>query len=284
MHFLLQHENATVANNWYLPRSWSRMHWIAYWMATLLWMLPVAPTVSPCASNDPPSQWRSHVVRCRKWFHFIAVVLFTPTTLVAPILQSFAYAVAVALLLLLEIIRQDFPFINQFYCQYLDPNKELHTSRSANTGFVISHIALIVGCAAPLWASQFIMHYCRDQLLSSTTVRMIIIRVVLPMWGVICLGVGDAMGALVGTTIGKTLWFGTCQRRTMEGSIAMCLSMILSFYILTAGANNAVGTAAVWLPATMYATVIEAYTTQLDNLVLPLAGIPFILLLILVVC
>jgi dolichol kinase len=257
----------------------------------------------------------------RKWFHLVATLLFTPVTIYAPQLQSLSYAVALSLLILVEAIRADIPVLNRFYLQYLDDNKDnvVHvfvddaTTNSAaaaaaanqhakqkigakkiNTmnhhyrtkiggggGIVVSHMALIVGCAAPLWIANAAYNTS-----SSDDDAMVI--ALLGLLGVICLGVGDAVGALVGRYYGRQRsWFGR-QGRTLEGSMAMLVSMILFAYSLTLALrwitmadnklNNNNNIMTTILPSLIFMTILEAYTTQIDNLILPLAGSTMVLL------
>ena len=230
--FLLEAEEHTdsMAN---LPRA----AWLAYWGVVLLLTIPLAP-----ATNV-----RSAVL-ARKWFHFVGVLLFCPTTYYAPQLQSLGYAVALALLAVLESVRRDFPVLNAFYITYLDTSKQ----ESADST-IVSHLALIFGCAAPLWISQLIA--ADDRILS--------------LWGVMILGVGDSMAAVVGTQWGRTQWSNT--GRTVEGSIAMFVSLSVACSLVARNMS-------LWLPAVVFCTLLEAVTLQLDNLVLPLAGAAVLLI------
>lgn len=110
----------------------------------------------------------------------------------------------------------------------------------------ISHTALITGCAFPMWTSALLG-------VESPLLRL---------WGVLVLGVGDSFGALVGTAWGKTKWRHG-QQKSVEGSIGMLLSMGLCCSILFGES---------WIPAVLFTTLLEAFTFQIDNLVLPLAG------------
>jgi dolichol kinase len=225
--------------------AWPRFYWLLYWCAVLLITIPLAP------KSD------TGTVITRKWFHLVAVLLFTPVTLAAPQLQSLSYAIAMAVLMVMECVRRDIPWLHQFYHSYLDNAKDL--TDSINESVVVSHMGLIVGCAAPLWISDCI------QLDNTNNVRLF-----LQLWGVLSLGVGDAMGAVVGKYIGLLAWG---QGRTIEGSMAMLLSMS----IICLGVFGTEQTT-LWLPAVVFATLVEAFTLQIDNFVLPLAGASIILL------
>jgi dolichol kinase len=194
----------------------------------------------------------------RKWFHLAAVALFAPATLAAPKLQSLSYAIALAALTVLEAVRRRVPALNAFYAQYVDRGKQ-----ERDDSLLVSHMALVVGCAVPLWIAE----YCsssNERALSSTA------RAFLSLWGVLCLGVGDAAGAVVGVCLGRHCW-SAGNRRTIEGSLAMLVSMALPCWLF-------VDDWVLWFPAVLFTTLLEAWTLQLDNLVLPLAGSTVILL------
>ena len=101
------------------------------------------------------------------------------------------------------------------------------------------------------------------------------------------------MGACVGKLCGRYRW-GKNQR-TLEGSLAMFLSTVSAAALLvgsTSCSNTeegfsipkrlAITQGFPWtavLLSTAYATLLEAFTFQMDNLVLPLAGATLILTL-----
>jgi dolichol kinase len=236
LHFLLDSEEPLVES--FAPVV-PRYYWLVYWVLILAVTLPLAPTAQT-----------THVVIGRKWFHMVAVLLFAPVTAAAPMLQSLAYAIATALLLLMECSGlKAIPAVHDFYQRYLDPTKDNGTTDT----LVLSHVALVAGCAGPLWISECVLLLEQQQLLS------------LSLLGVVILGVGDAMGACVGKTFGRTEW-GT-NHRTVEGSLAMGVSL----YLLVSW----------WVPwqVVFFVTLLEAFTLQLDNLVLPLAGAAVLLLM-----
>ena len=197
------------------------------------------------------------------------------TTVFVPQLQSLSYAVAVCVLLVIEVIRIDIPLLNDFYYTYLDQTKD----EADDSKFVISHIALVAGCAMPLWIIQYFTFFCPNKNTDHE------INVLVGLWGVWVLGIGDAMGAIIGKSFGRYKWGS--NSRTIEGSMAMFLSlciscMITTLYIskTTMHADEAQGVyfVALWLPAVLFVTLIEAFTSQIDNIVLPFAGTAMILI------
>ena len=84
------------------------------------------------------------------------------------------------------------------------------------------------------------------------------------------LGVGDAMASAVGIAAGRTRWPGT--RKTVEGTAAgwascmlLLAALLLPHHPLSTEARGWAGVAA----ATALVCVLEAVTTQIDNLLLP---------------
>eukprot|EP00611_Tribonema_gayanum_P000739 TRINITY_DN10549_c0_g2_i1.p2 TRINITY_DN10549_c0_g2~~TRINITY_DN10549_c0_g2_i1.p2 ORF type:complete len:210 (-),score=49.81 TRINITY_DN10549_c0_g2_i1:1053-1682(-) len=91
--------------------------------------------------------------------------------------------------------------------------------------------------------------------------------------GLIALGVGDAAAALVGSAMGRHKWLGS--QRTLEGSAAMLVATFASLmaaatWLGPAGADGAPPAVLRYLAASVLITLMEAWTTQVDNLVLPL--------------
>ena len=227
---------------------WRRVTWIIYWVVVVLLAIPLAPNNSP--------------IIARKWFHAFAIILFVPVSLSTPILQSLGYAIAMAVLMVLECVRHDIPVLNAFYERYIDEGKDGKTSHCV----IVSHMCLIFGCAAPLWIADIL------DLQESHAETMGL----LSLWGVLCLGVGDSMGAVIGKSYGRIGWG---KSRTVEGSIAMLISM-LALYFIMALHFDLFGTehAHYWIPAMCFVTLLEAFTHQIDNMVLPLAGVAVILM------
>ena len=251
LYFLMQSEEPlwdTVT-----PVPVPRVVWLVYWALIVAIGISAAPTGS------------SRVVT-RKWFHGVAVLLFTPVTVYAPGLQSMGYAIAVAVLIALEGVRPCWPLLQQFYVRYLDPAKDGRGMVRDKGGgrsrdvMIISHTALILGCAMPLWCYQL----AGDRL-----------SPVVPFIGIAVVGVGDACGAVIGKFLGRNLWSAWLQNlprenhRTIEGSIAMGLSQVVFVGFLGLW-GIPVQWSVVSLPL-LFSTFLEAWTSQMDNLMLPLA-------------
>lgn len=251
--FLLEIDQSSVPTSiLQFVSTWQRGTWLFYWGGILIF----AFLCSPQPKN-------ASVVVVRKWFHLIAICLFLPVTIVAPQFMSLSYAIALAVLAILENMRQFLPIqCQEFYLQYLDPQKDHQDN------LIISHMALILGCAMPLWMYECIAASMNSETLMTSGVSSLLL---LPLFGILVLGVGDSLGALVGTKFGKTKWPFANVSRTLEGSAAMWMGMAACCVLLGIPVRA-------WVPAVTFTTLLEAVTTQIDNLVLPLAGAAVLLL------
>lgn len=225
-----------------------RVVWLVYWFGIMIATIPLAPLGN------------AHAVVARKWFHFVAILLFVPASIAVPQLMSLSYAIALALLLLLESTRRFVWWLDDFYKSYLDTSKD-----ESQDSTIVSHMALVAGCAIPLWLAQWKSGQLVkgvDESDSNTTHILL-----LPLWGIWTLGVGDSMGAVFGKKYGRRKW--GYNQRTVEGSAAMLFSLTIVCCITQGGRIQGV---LHWIPAVVFVTLLEAFTMQIDNIVLPLAG------------
>ena len=280
---------------------------LGYWATVLAVCLPIASilmswitTSNKKDSNKEKNNIHKHVdknrnkrvIIARKYFHLVAILLFTPITWLDPIMMSLSYAIAVSLLIVLEMVRglivctansnvrtpSDW---NDMYMTFLDEKD----SSAVNGGLAVTHIALIVGCALPLWVTQLLQQTNIPNVEARThdiSPRELFL-VLLPFLGILVLGVGDSAGAIGGTNFPsrRHRWPGDSSR-TIEGSMCMFLSMMVIVVIFIANTHAVEHHISHFLQvsATMgvLITLIEASTSQIDNLVLPVAGSTLLLL------
>ncbi|WVW82713.1 hypothetical protein I302_104724 [Kwoniella bestiolae CBS 10118] len=184
----------------------------------------------------------------RKFFHALAVVMFIPGIAVDPAFTHLSFSVAFAAFNFAEYIRYFalWPFgvsVHLFLNEFLD-HKDSGTA-------ILSHFYLLAGCASPLWLegpSEILCYF-----------------------GVLSLGIGDALASIVGRKIGRLRWT-TSSGKTVEGSVAFLLSMLAC-----SGALWLVGVVDTFRPTpyiitTTLATLLEAFSDQNDNLILPMYG------------
>ncbi|KAL7453442.1 hypothetical protein ACHAXS_000301 [Conticribra weissflogii] len=201
-----------------------------------------------------------------------------------PDLMAVSYAIAVALLMVMELVRlcsSDIDWsMNRFYTAFLDEKD----SAAANGGLAITHMALIIGCAFPLWVYQ-LMEY--DSIANDCDSRSWShLRLILPYLGILVLGVGDSIGAIFGLKYGRHHWPGGSSR-TLEGSLGMFLSMIFVVFMViffTSSCNTActiyfARISSVFAIPLVMTTLLEAATMQIDNLCLSVAASTITILL-----
>ncbi|KAL7537338.1 hypothetical protein ACHAXR_007748 [Thalassiosira sp. AJA248-18] len=296
---------------------------LVYWACTLAICLPIASIlaswitardasrIEDSNANDGTNKKKEHekrVIIARKYFHLVAILLFTPITWLDPDMMSLSYAIATALLVILEMARgwnftndkndntgtvelTEYTSWNQFYMVFFDEKD----SSAAKGGLAVTHIALIVGCAFPLWVDQLLQYSCISvgtAGLSSSppsgtlTTGYEVLLPMLPYLGVLVIGIGDSIGAISGINFGRHRWPGGSSR-TLEGSLCMFLSMMIMLIIGTnvmhQHSSDITGYAIYYIfqAGMLMGTIslVEASTTQIDNLCLPIAGSTFVLLM-----
>jgi len=225
------------------------LKFIMYYCAVLPPALALAPACQPGS--------RRRQVLVRKYFHLLALVMFVPTILINVRFMVLAFAVALAIFMVLESLRiAEMPsiaaFMNPFMQVYVD-------DRDEGTA-VLTHIYLLLGCALPVFFNYFVLRgiFSANALLIALS-------------GVSVTGLGDAMASYCGVTFGKHRWHGT--KKTMEGTAGMIVAVV-AFQIgclWSVGFQNL--SIASWgklVLADVLVALLEAKTDQIDNLFLPL--------------
>ncbi|KAK8869508.1 hypothetical protein IAR55_000073 [Kwoniella newhampshirensis] len=184
----------------------------------------------------------------RKSFHALAVIMFIPGIAFDPAFTHLSFSVAFAAFNLAEYIRYFalWPFgvsVHLFLNEFLD-HKDSGTA-------ILSHFYLLAGCASPLWLEG------PSEILS--------------YFGVLSLGVGDALASIVGRKIGRIRW-STSSGKTVEGSLAFLASMLLCSTLMWAFCLVDSFEFTPYTIATALATLLEAFSDQNDNLILPMFG------------
>eukprot|EP00842_Homolaphlyctis_polyrhiza_P005722 jgi/Hompol1/6150/HPOL_002655-RA len=228
---------------------------IVYWMLLILGAVLIASSWIHRASSH-----HVHVNYRRKYFHALAVIMFLPGYLLEPLLMHLAFSVAFSALVFVELIRVlDFGTklsgqLDRFMRQFLD-------SRDSGT-VIISHLYLLVGCALPVWLNQTV----------ST------IHPVFGLCGVLALGIGDTMASIVGKSIGRIKWRN--RQKSVEGTLGFVVGLLCGMALVFVWKSEPrsrrgslpVSSAFSWpvmVPAIL-AGLLEAFSEQNDNLVIPL--------------
>ena len=132
--------------------------------------------------------------------------------------------------------------------------------RDRGNALALTHVYLLAGCAAPLWLTLMLNE-------NTSTSKSLLLRCA----GLLATGVGDTMGAVIGSKFGRWKW--PASNRTVEGSLAMFMSLLLaSMFIMfiVGGAAFTVQSIAALVLSTAALALLEASTEMIDNLLLPL--------------
>uniref|UniRef100_A0A1D1XFZ3 dolichol kinase n=1 Tax=Anthurium amnicola TaxID=1678845 RepID=A0A1D1XFZ3_9ARAE len=189
----------------------------------------------------------------RKYYHLVAVLMFLPALLLQPKFLDLAFGAALAVFLILEMIRvwKIWPLghlVHEFMNAFTD-----HRDSEV---LIVSHFSLLLGCALPKWLSLRFND-----------------RPLAPFAGILSLGIGDTMASLVGHKYGVLRW-SKSGKKTVEGTAAGITSVLATCSVLLPlMASTSYILSQHWLSLLVAVTVsglLEAYTAQLDNAFIPL--------------
>lgn len=143
------------------------------------------------------------------------------------------------------------------YDPAVDEVQRLTVAAQKSWSLTKDHFSLLLGCGIPVWFHASIGSGGME---SS----------VLPLMGCICVGLGDALSAIVGSNYGRIKWSPSESNRTVEGSVAGFLASLVMagvvMYTSSEGLSNKKLLAAAITMAG--ATVLEAFAEDNDNLLL----------------
>lgn len=191
----------------------------------------------------------------RKIFHILIVLVFTPGLLLEPTFTHLAATAAIMFCILLELVRalEIEPIasvISEAFVTFMDEKD--------GGSLTVSHIYLLAGVASPLWLSPCPLNESQAD-------------TVLPLLaGVLAVGIGDTAASVGGTYLGRTRWSGT--KKTVEGSVCGVMAQTIAVLFLV-GIGTVKMSVAAWshfLVTILLVAVVEAFTDQVDNIVLPL--------------
>ncbi|KAL6772279.1 hypothetical protein ACKKBG_A29615 [Auxenochlorella protothecoides x Auxenochlorella symbiontica] len=209
----------------------------------------------------------------RKGYHLLAVTLFLPVLLVEPGLLGLALAVAFAGLVAVEAVRSAaLPGVSLRITDFME---RFTDARDAGPIYV-THFALLLGMALPVWLSldwEAGERQGPPGLLEGAGVR----ARAPALAGILILGFGDSAASLVGRLWGEHA-LAADNPKTWEG-LAAGSAATLAGWVGVALLSSALPGVALLSPpptqggllaATSLSCFLEAVTGQLDNAVLPL--------------
>nr|CAG4651243.1 EOG090X0BFL [Simocephalus serrulatus] len=234
----------------------TRVLLIGYWVACTISALTIAWRYGGGSSIK--------LTVLRKYFHGVVIAVYLPGIFLDFELLFVASVIVLAAFILLESIR----VYNLEYVGDILNNSMTGFLDEKDQGILIlTHIYLLVGCSLPIWIFPLkAAADAKDYLLLCS--------------GVVSLGIGDTAASIGGTWWGKTKYPGSSK--SVEGTLCSISAEIFFFFALFySGALGASSLAVPWsnfIISAVVSSLVEAYTTQVDNLVLPL--VMYILLII----
>lgn len=192
----------------------------------------------------------------RKAFHILAVLMFTPGLVMECSLTFIASAVILSIFVVFDVMRVLClpPFGQAFQDTFVVYGDDKDVGITALTA-----LYLPVACGIPMF-----VHPSPCDITDSAGFYL------LPaMSGLLSIGIGDSAASAVGSKCGRFHW--KHSKKTVEGTLASIISQALIVYCLfyygfVSGEETLIRSGI----AIVVTSLIEAKTTQIDNLVLPL--------------
>ncbi|KAK2077667.1 hypothetical protein QBZ16_004513 [Prototheca wickerhamii] len=228
-----------------------RIVMLAYWVGVLALGLVAMARIG--ALESVPQ------IIVRKGYHIIALLLFLPALALEPELLAVALAVAFAGLLALEAVRVGgVPRLSKALTGFMTAFTD---ARDGGVLF-ITHLALLVGMAAPIWVAVLSRQGTVDP--SGAALA-----------GLLILGLGDTAASVVGRLWGRHR-IARGSPKTLEGLLAGALGTLVG-WAACAALWPSTRAALLTVPpvnggivaATLLSSLLESVTSQLDNAVLP---------------
>ncbi|XP_053552162.1 dolichol kinase [Bombina bombina] len=238
----------------FLMQTHTRLYLLSFW--TLLAILACSVVLYQNSKRTTESKKLQISTVTRKYFHFLAVATYIPGLLYDRQLLFVAAVICLAVFVLLEYIRY---FRIKPLGQTLRNLLTLFLDERDSGPLILTHIYLLLGMSLPVWLFPRV---CAASLSGPSTL--------LPYAGVLAVGVGDTMASVMGSALGEIKWPGT--KKTFEGTMMSIFAQIITVaLILIFDTNVSMNGGYTWILASItLVSFLEAFTTQIDNLFLPL--------------
>lgn len=240
----------------FITQSNTRLWLIGFWVALVL--LAAAVVMHQNSHRSGSSKKHQASTTVRKYFHLLTVLTFAPgLALDRPLLHLAAVGCLSAFLFL--------EFIRYFRIRPLgSPLRRLLTlflDERDSGPLILTHIYLLLGVALPIW---LLPGPCIPKGGLGGASGLV------PYAGVLAVGVGDTVASVFGSTVGEIRWPGT--KKTFEGTASSVFAQIIAVVIfLIADSSINLNASYSWVVGSItMVAMLEAYTSQIDNLLLPL--------------
>ncbi|XP_071964081.1 dolichol kinase-like isoform X2 [Antedon mediterranea] len=188
----------------------------------------------------------------RKYFHVIAVLIYVPGIMLDVEVTYLASTGALFIFILLEIIRV---FRIEPFGSLLHEAFSVFVDKRDSGMVILTHIYLLLGFSIPVWLYQHV----------PSTQGLVLFS------GVISLGIGDTAASVIGSKYGKHRWSAETVK-TIEGTLAAVVTQLAACYVFSA-ISTTLDSQYSWTAMTavvLLTSLLEAFTSQIDNLILPL--------------
>ncbi|XP_019396297.1 PREDICTED: dolichol kinase [Crocodylus porosus] len=240
----------------FLFQTQTRVYLLGYW--TLLAASACTVVLYQNAKRSSESKKHQAPTVIRKCFHFIVVATYVPGLIYDPQLLYVAAVLCLAVFIFLEYVRY---FRIKPFGQMLRHLLSLFLDERDSGPLILTHIYLLLGMSLPVWL--FPRPCAHKGFLSGT-------GALVPYSGVLAVGVGDTIASVFGSTMGEIKWPGT--KKTFEGTMTAIFAQIIAVaLILIFDISVNLNSSYAWILGSIsLVSLLEAYTTQIDNLFLPL--------------
>ncbi|KAM4876340.1 dolichol kinase [Thomomys bottae] len=256
LHWLI-HKNPLLWLLQFLFQTETRIYLLAYWslLATVACLVVLYQNTKRASSESKKHQAPTIT---RKYFHFIVVATYIPGIIFDRPLLYVAATVCLAVFIFLEYVRY---FRIKPLGHVLRSLLSLFLDERDSGPLILTHIYLLLGMSLPIW---LIPRPCTQKGSLGGA------RALVPYAGVLAVGVGDTVASIFGSTMGEIRWPGT--KKTFEGTVTSIFAQIISVaLILIFDTGVDLNYSYAWILGSISTvSLLEAYTTQIDNLLLPL--------------
>ncbi|NWR03439.1 DOLK kinase, partial [Paradoxornis webbianus] len=240
----------------FLFQTQTRLYLLVYW--TFLAASACAVVFYQNAKRSSESKKHQASTITRKYFHFIVVATYVPGLIYDRQLLYVAAVLCLAVFIFLEYVRY---FRIKPFGQTLRHLLSLFLDERDSGPLILTHIYLLLGMSLPVWL------FPRSCAPKGTLPGA---GALVPYSGVLAVGVGDTIASVFGSTMGEIKWPGT--KKTFEGTMTAIFAQIIAVaLILIFDSSVNLNSSYAWILASVsLVSLLEAYTTQIDNLLLPL--------------
>ena len=211
-----------------------------------IWFIPVMVSLLIVKKKQNTTAKASTSVR--KLFHGLVVIVMLSGLNKDIEFTSFASLMMLIMFVYIECLRtlnigKISALLNDALSKFTDEKDE--------GSLILSHIYLLIGVFLPLWIAYDLKSVPKLFLLS----------------GVLSVGIGDSVASIIGSRYGKTKW-PYSPRKSVEGTMASIIGQFLFVHFLALTNHlNDYNSNKLLLSITI-TSLIEAHTTQVDNIVL----------------